>query len=164
MTTDVSNPLELDLQIVTDAQALPSRQDFLDWSEAALADTKGPRGLVVRVVDERESRELNKCYRGRNQPTNVLSFPFEAPAVAASNHLGDLVICAPVVAREAQEQHKPVAHHWAHMVIHGVLHLRGYDHEDDTSATQMESLEKQILEQLGIDDPYLESNMMVQEQ
>jgi probable rRNA maturation factor len=116
---------------------------------------------VIRIVDEPESRSLNARYRGRDQPTNVLSFPFDAPPVVQSSHLGDLVVCATVVAREAREQGKPPDHHWAHMVVHGVLHLRGYDHLDDTGAMAMETLEKQILDGFGIADPYVQTDVAV---
>lgn len=163
MKTDAHTRVELDVQYASDTRALPSEQDFSRWVQAAVADVGRPVGVVIRLVDEAESRELNRRYRGKDQPTNVLSFPFDAPAVVASNHLGDLVICAPVVAREARDQHKPAAHHWAHMVVHGALHLRGYDHHSEEQALDMETLETKILEQLGIDDPYAETDVVVQE-
>jgi probable rRNA maturation factor len=162
MKTETHACIEVEVQYASDAQALPSRQDFCRWVQATLADAGSPVGVVIRVVDEPESRELNQRYRGKDQPTNVLSFPFEAPAVVASNHLGDLIVCAPVVAREAQEQHKLAMHHWAHMVVHGVLHLRGYDHQSKEEALDMETLEISILEQLGVADPYAETDVAVQ--
>ena len=109
---------------------------------------------MIRVVDEAEGRELNRRYRGMDKATNVLSFPFQAPAGIDSQHLGDLVICAPVVEREAREQRKSLRDHCAHLVVHGVLHLRGYDHQDEREAEEMEALERRILQQLGIADPY----------
>lgn len=113
--------------------------------------------MVVRIVDAAESQALNRDFRGKDKPTNVLSFPFEAPPVVLegeADYLGDLVICQAVVEQEAKAQQKPVAHHWAHMIIHGVLHLQGYDHIHDDEATEMETLEVTILAGLGIPDPY----------
>ena len=121
--------------------------------------------LGIRIVDEDESAELNHTYRDKPGPTNVLSFPFDMPdlpaALAATENeeiptklLGDLVICAPVVAREAAEQGKPLPAHWAHMVVHGVLHLLGYDHLDKAEAAEMEGLEQRLLAELGVGDPY----------
>jgi len=124
------------------------------WAEAALSGWEGPRGLVIRIVDEAESRALNRDYRGRDRPTNVLSFPFEPPPGVPSDHLGDLVICAPVVAREAAGQGKPPEAHWAHMVVHGVLHLQGLDHQNAAQAEAMEAREREILAGLGYPDPY----------
>ncbi len=145
----------LELQVATEAAGLPAQAEFERWAAAALED-EPRRGLVIRLVDEAESRQLNRDYRGRDKPTNVLSFPFEAPPGVPSEHLGDLVICAPVVAREALEQGKSPAHHWAHMVVHGVLHLRGYDHLEPADAEAMEARERRILARFGIPDPYRE--------
>jgi len=144
----------LEVQWASDETALPETADFECWTRAALEDVAKPVELVIRVVDEVEGRELNNRYRGKDKPTNVLSFTFEAPPVAESNHLGDLVICAPVVAREAQEQGKRLKDHWAHLVIHGMLHLSGYDHQTEDEAQLMESREKSILQGLDIQDPY----------
>ena len=110
--------------------------------------------LVVRIVDESESESLNTTYRQKHQSTNVLSFPFEAPPGIDEPHLGDLVVCAPVVEREAQQQNKSLESHWAHMIVHGVLHLQGLDHQNEQEAEEMESLERQILADLGYPDPY----------
>ncbi len=148
--------MNLELQIETDASGLPPREDFVAWTETAL-EGETRRGLVIRIVDEAESRQLNREYRGRDKPTNVLSFPFEVPSGVPNEHLGDLVICAHVVAKEAQQQHKPLAHHWAHMVVHGVLHLRGYDHMQEHEAEIMESRERQLLAALSVPDPYRET-------
>ncbi|RTZ72275.1 MAG: rRNA maturation RNase YbeY [Gammaproteobacteria bacterium] len=154
----MSGVMNLELQLATEATeatGLPAQADFERWAGAALED-EPRRGLVIRLVDEAESRQLNRDYRGRDKPTNVLSFPFEAPPGVPSEHLGDLVICAPVVAREALEQGKSPAHHWAHMVVHGVLHLRGYDHLEPADAEAMEARERRILAGFGIPDPYRE--------
>ncbi|BAO45748.1 rRNA maturation RNase YbeY [Thiolapillus brandeum] len=147
--------MKLELQIASEATGLPAENDLRRWAETALED-EDRRELVIRIVDEAESRQLNRDYRGRDKPTNVLSFPFEAPPEVPVGHLGDLVICAPVVAREAVAQGKPLAHHWAHMVVHGILHLRGYDHLEDTEAEIMENRERELLAGMSIPDPYRE--------
>jgi probable rRNA maturation factor len=146
--------LDLELQVATVHPGLPAEPEVRRWVRAALAGRTGTVGVVVRLVDEEESRILNRDYRGRDEPTNVLSFPFEAPPHVTTAHIGDLVVCAPVVAREAQQQGKPLAAHWAHMVIHGLLHLLGYDHQNDDEAGRMEALEARILGSLGYPDPY----------
>lgn len=146
--------LRLAVQRASHAFDLPSDRDLFRWAEATLAGQAGELELSVRIVDERESAELNGRYRGRRYPTNVLSFPFEAPPGVDVALLGDLVICAPVVAREAAEQGKPLAAHWAHMVVHGVLHLLGYDHEQPAEAEHMEGLEIRLLSRLGFENPY----------
>lgn len=110
--------------------------------------------VTLRIVDIAESRQLNSDYRNKDKPTNVLSFPFEAPEHIEMPFLGDLVVCAAVVAQEAKEQDKPVTNHWAHLCVHGLLHLLGYDHIDETEAQEMEGLETAILAKLNIDDPY----------
>lgn len=152
----MSAQLELDLQIASDAPNLPSADAVERWALAALRDERAEAELTVRIVDEDESRTLNRDYRGKDTPTNVLSFPFEAPPGVPTTLLGDLVICAPVVAAEAAEQGKPLTAHWAHMVVHGVLHLLGYDHIDDADAEIMEGLEVEILAGLGVPNPYEE--------
>lgn len=148
--------LDLDLQIALDLPGLPAEADFRRWVETALAgaDYTADAELTVRVVDETESSVLNEMYRRKSGPTNVLSFPFEAPPEVESTLLGDIVICGPVVLREAVTQGKPPETHWAHLVAHGVLHLLGYDHHDDVHADAMESLEIRILATLGYPDPY----------
>ncbi len=145
--------LKVDLQIASEAGDLPSTRDLQHWAACAYqGDT--PCEVTIRIVDEQEGTELNGRYRGRHYATNVLSFPFEAPPGITVPLLGDLVICAPVVAREAQEQHKSSFAHWAHMVIHGMLHLQGYDHEEEAQATVMEGLEVALLAALDIPNPY----------
>lgn len=159
--------IEIDLQLACQADDLPLAQQLQQWVEQALdqhhtttgTDSSLATELCIRIVDDSESQQLNNDYRGKDKPTNVLSFPFEAPPgidlhLLDDLPLGDLVICAPVVAREADEQHKPLQHHWAHMVVHGTLHLLGYDHITEQQALQMEPLETQILAQLEIADPY----------
>jgi len=145
--------LDVDIQRASDASDLPSDDSLVHWAELALADKPGHE-LTIRLVDEAESRELNATYRGKDYATNVLSFPSDLPPELNIPLLGDLVICAPVVAREAAEQGKSLAAHWAHMVIHGCLHLTGYDHIDDADAERMEALERRLLADLGIADPY----------
>jgi probable rRNA maturation factor len=147
--------LELDLQIALDLPGLPTEADFRRWAEAALtgAGYQKDAELTLRIVNEAESTALNETYRRKQGPTNVLSFPFEAPPEVDSSLLGDIVICAPVVLREAVSQGKTPEAHWAHLVAHGVLHLLGYDH-DETQAAAMEALEIRILTDLGYADPY----------
>ncbi|MDY0006155.1 MAG: rRNA maturation RNase YbeY [Spongiibacteraceae bacterium] len=144
----------LDIQAAHAAPDLPATTALETWVRAALDGHREDAELGLRIVDEPESRALNARYRGQDKPTNVLSFPADLPADLDLPLLGDLVICAPVVSREAREQHKPLAHHWAHMVVHGILHLLGYDHIDDADAEQMERLEISILRGLDIPDPY----------
>jgi probable rRNA maturation factor len=147
--------LNLEVQIASDAPDLPDEAAFNRWAQAALK--REAAELVIRIVDEAESAELNGRYRHKSGPTNVLSFPFEAPPGIETDLLGDLVICAPVVEREARAQGKSLTAHWAHMVVHGVLHLEGYDHIEESEAEQMESEEVAILRGLGYDHPYLEA-------
>lgn len=153
-----TSPL-VDLQREGDFAGVPDDTQFQAWVLQALQLAGRDGGeLVIRIVDEDESRALNRDYRGKDKPTNVLSFPFEmpegVPAEALPPLLGDLVICAPVVATEADEQGKALHDHWAHMVIHGVLHLLGFDHIEDADAVIMESLEIRILAGLDIANPY----------
>ena len=152
-----SNPLELevDLQVACDPQpGLPSEQQLHDWASAALTNRRDQAELTIRLVDEQESQALNRDYRGKDAPTNVLSFPADLPPELELPLLGDLVICRQVVEREAYEQGKAASDHWAHMVIHGTLHLLGFDHIDDDEAEEMESLETALLKQLNINNPY----------
>jgi probable rRNA maturation factor len=154
--------LSVDLQLALDEEEPPSRglpdaAQIEHWVKAALAAAHyeaEEAELTVRIVSETESAELNQAYRHKSGPTNVLSFPFEQIPELPLPLLGDLVICAPVVAREAQEQGKPLEAHWAHMLVHGCLHLLGYDHIEETEAEAMETLEIAILSALGYDNPY----------
>ena len=145
---------EVEIQKVYSAGYSPSDEKISQWFKLVIKLLQKNGTLVVRLVDETESRELNRQYRGKDSATNVLSFPFEAPPNIEDNHLGDLVICVPVVNREAIEQNKSKEHHWAHIVIHGILHLLGYDHIEDNDAIKMEQLEIDILDKLGISNPY----------
>jgi probable rRNA maturation factor len=137
---------------------LPSPVSFRRWAEAALRGARHRKAaeLAIRIVGTDEGLALNRDYRGKAYATNVLSFPVELPPGVKLPMIGDLAICAPVVAREAAEQGKPVQHHWAHLTVHGVLHLLGHDHEVDAEAEAMEALETRILAGLGIADPYLD--------
>ncbi|WP_409272568.1 rRNA maturation RNase YbeY [Pseudomonas sp. KCJK9111] len=146
--------LELDIQRATQAAA-PVDADFRRWCELALQQRKADSEMTIRLVDEAEARELNHTYRHKDYATNVLSFPADVPDdLLDIPLLGDLVICVAVVEREAAEQGKSLAAHWAHLVIHGCLHLLGYDHIEDEEAEEMESLERELLAQLGHPDPY----------
>jgi probable rRNA maturation factor len=160
--------IEIAVQIATSRKGVPHASSLSQWARSAYVASRRRKAvgaeLTIRVIGAAESRRLNRTWRAKDKPTNVLSFPGDGlspsapyalqPTVAV---LGDLAICAPVVAREAREQGKQVQAHWAHMVIHGVLHLMGYDHENDRDARAMESLETRVLAQLGYPHPY-ESN------
>ena len=142
-------------------KGVPAATSFRKWATAALSGRIREADLAIRVVDAREGRALNRHYRGKDYATNVLSFPAELPEGLPEDFhmplLGDLVICAPVVAREAREQGKAPAAHYAHLTVHGVLHLLGCDHEDEREAEAMERLEREILDGLGFADPYLDA-------
>jgi probable rRNA maturation factor len=145
--------IEVDVQQATDFRPLPGHRDFKLWVTAALQEI-GDAELTLRLVDEAESRELNSRYCGKDTPTNVLSFPAGLPPGMDVPLLGDIVICAPLVHSEAMAQNKPVQAHWAHLVIHGVLHLLGHDHQDEQEAGVMEALEVDLLFSLGYENPY----------
>ena len=148
--------IELDLQIaVENEQGLPTEQDIQLWLDKTIPQFQENAELTVRIVDTEESHQLNHDYRGKDKPTNVLSFPFEAPPEMELDLLGDLIICRQVVEKEAEEQNKPLLAHWAHMVVHGSLHLLGYDHIEDDEAEEMESLETEIMQTMGFEDPYI---------
>lgn len=141
--------LDFSLQLASQAAGIPSASQFRRWVRAAL---RVETSLAIRIVDEEEGRQLNASYRGKDYATNVLTFPLtEEPLL-----MGDIVICAPVVAREAMEQGKPLVAHYAHMTVHGVLHLHGYDHEIDAQADLMEAMEVAVLHKLGFANPYAE--------
>ncbi|MBS0381754.1 MAG: rRNA maturation RNase YbeY [Proteobacteria bacterium] len=150
--------LELGVSVsyATSRRGVPAPASFRHWVEAALvgAGHRKPAELSIRVVGTSEARALNARYRGKDYATNVLSFPVDLPRGVTSPLLGDLVICAPVVVREAREQGKPTRNHYAHLTVHGVLHLLGYDHLNERDAERMEMLETRILASLGIPDPY----------
>jgi probable rRNA maturation factor len=145
----------LDLQLaVADENNLPAEKDFQHWLTSTVNQFQPDAEVTIRLVDEQESHDLNFEYRGKDKPTNVLSFPFEAPPGMELDLLGDLIICKQVVEKEAEEQNKPLQAHWAHMVVHGALHLLGYDHIEDDEAEEMESLETDIMQSMGFNDPY----------
>ena len=151
--------VELDIQQASHAKNLPSDQQLYIWADQALSSFSKPEKpfeLTIRLVDLDESQQLNNQYRNKNKPTNVLSFPFEIPEGVDINLLGDIIICCDIVTKEANEQQKDLMSHWAHMVIHGCLHLLGYDHIEDNDAVEMESIEIDMLEKLGINNPYTE--------
>jgi len=161
----------VDLQIVSASKELPTLAQLEQWAQLALRIADSEAEITIRIVDDEESNELNLQYRGKDKPTNVLSFPFEKPEfddpelaaeMAAElgdvNYLGDLVVNAQLVAQEAIQQHKNVIDHWAHLVIHGTLHLQGFDHIEDDEAEAMETLEVQLLATLNITNPYVANN------
>jgi len=153
-------PLKIDLQLVMSDNSIPDRAKFQNWVDAAAdACHCDNMALTIRVTDAAESAELNARYRNKPEPTNVLSFPYEDPPGMETNVLGDLVVCAPVVQNEAVEQHKSSDAHWAHMLVHGVLHLCGYDHTDQPGTDEMESLETSIITALGFPPPYNEQKL-----
>lgn len=163
MSGDRPVTLNLDLQIACEAADLPTSADFERWAAAALSGRRARAELTIRLVDAEEGAALNRSYRGREGPTNVLSFPFDVPPELGlsldpqdpiADLLGDLVICAEVVQREAREQCKTAQAHWAHMVVHGVLHLLNYEHLTERDAEEMETLESGILGTLGYPSPY----------
>ena len=149
----MASRLTLDVSYAARRPWVPSSRLLAKWAAAALTSRK-PVGLSVRIVGNARSRSLNARYRGKDKPTNVLSFIGAGAVPDGMLLLGELVICAPVVAHEAREQHKTLAAHWAHMTIHGVLHLLGFDHERPSEAKKMERREIQILDRLGFSDPY----------
>jgi probable rRNA maturation factor len=148
----------LEIQLATSYADYPSEQQFQLWVDTVLQEDDQDSEIVIRLVDDQESAELNQQYRHKQGPTNILSFPFEAPDGFDTDLLGDLVICAPLISLEAQQQNKQLFDHWAHITIHGVLHLLGYDHIDDAEAEEMEALEIKILSRLNINNPYLEES------
>ncbi len=153
--------LQLDMQLAVEKENdLPTEEQLNLWATAALtthtvsySESEEPE-LTIRIVDEAESQELNSEYRGKDKPTNVLSFPFEAPAHVPIPLLGDLIVCKQVVEREAIEQGKTLTAHWAHMIVHGCLHLLGFDHIEDEEAEEMEGIERIVMAELGFEDPY----------
>jgi probable rRNA maturation factor len=145
--------IEVDVQVATEFEPIPQEEQLRDWAKAALRD-RNEGELTLRLVDRAESKALNSRYRKKDVPTNVLSFPAELPAGIDIPLMGDIVICAPLVFDQAEELGKPLLHIWAHLVIHGVLHLLGHDHVDESDAEEMEALEIGLLSALGIANPY----------
>lgn len=149
--------MEINLDIQREANALPQDKDLLKWVRQTLTyEQHSDAEMTIRFVDEKESAELNEKYRHKTGATNVLSFPFEAPGEIELELLGDLIICSDIVKKQAKEQGKEELAHWAHMVVHGTLHLLGYDHLTDAEADIMEGKEIKILSELGYSDPYRE--------
>lgn len=148
---------QVEIQYIDRSVYSPNSIQFQEWVDAVLSEFGKKSEIVIRIVGLKESAQLNEQYRRKTGPTNILSFPFEAPAGTELDLLGDLVICAPVVKKEAAEQNKDLDHHWAHIVIHGVLHLLGLDHTNDDDAEIMESKEIDILKKLKINNPYQEA-------
>lgn len=148
--------LTLDIENILQEEGIGSEYDFETWVKLALGDRQQDTELSIRLVGEKEIQTLNKQYRNKDKPTNVLSFPAVNVPGMPESHIGDLIICVPVVVREAFDQEKTEKAHFAHITIHGILHLLGYDHQNDDEAREMESLEVRLLEQLGIDNPYEE--------
>jgi probable rRNA maturation factor len=146
----------LDFQMVSESKQLPAQGLFKKWVDTVLQDESQNSEIVIRIVDEQEMIQFNVQYREKTGSTNILSFPFDPPEGVDSDLLGDLLICAPVIEAEARQQNKQLEHHWAHMVVHGVLHLIGYNHIDELEAEEMEALEIKILRSIKIDDPYEE--------
>jgi probable rRNA maturation factor len=144
------------VQIVSQSDQLPSQEQFQYWIDAVLSDNTQNSEIVIRIIDEPEMVKFNKQYRDKKGATNILSFPFDVPDGVESNLLGDLLVCAPIVEKEALIQHKKIEHHWAHMIVHGVLHLLGYDHIENEEAEEMEVLEIKILKKIKIKNPYEE--------
>ncbi|MEI8055026.1 MAG: rRNA maturation RNase YbeY [bacterium] len=137
--------IKLVVQNISKTKSVPSKKQFKAWIEKALAPRKKKYEIIIRIVGIKEITKLNKQYRKKNKPTNILSFNFYPPVNIETNLIGDLVICAPIVKLEAKLQHKTILSHWAHLTVHGVLHLLGYDHQNDGAALKMERLETKIL-------------------
>lgn len=149
---------QIEVQVVFSSPGQPDKEHIQQWVDAALQGYGRDTEIVVRIVDEQESAQLNQQYRHKQGATNILSFPADIPEGIGLSLLGDLVVCAPVVEKEAMTQQKPLLDHWAHIIVHGVLHLLGYDHIDDADAEIMEDKEINILQTLNINNPYLEVN------
>lgn len=145
---------EVDVQYATDFSHCPDANTIKSWVDAALSGQKEHYSLSIKLIDEAEMKMLNFHFRQKAKPTNVLSFPCQLPEEMRGDMLGDIAICAPVVQQEASLQAKSLTAHFAHMVVHGVLHLLGFDHENDSDADEMEALEATILNSLGFADPY----------
>jgi probable rRNA maturation factor len=157
-----NNKLLVNIQLVCSENNIPTLKQFRTWLKAALhsqAKKIQHAEVNIRIVDENESANLNKMYRHKIGPTNILAFSYNPPPETQIDLLGDLVVCAPIVLKEAKDQHKNIEAHWTHLIIHGCLHLLGYDHVQTQEADIMEALEIQILQKLGLDNPYIETTV-----
>ncbi len=146
----------LDIQLASQSHQIPGKNQFQKWVDAVLLDEAENSEIVIRIVDEAEMIQFNEQYCDKKGTTNILSFPFEVPEGIESDLLGDLLVCVPVVEQESSQQNKELEHHWAHLIIHGVLHLLGYNHIEDSDAEEMEALEIGILNKIKIANPYQE--------
>lgn len=142
------------IQNTSKTRSIPSKQQFKTWIEKAMAPCKKTREIVIRIVGVKEITKINNFYRKKNKPTNIISFNFYTLPSIKTNFLGDLVICASIVKLEAKLQHKSIISHWAHLTIHGILHLLDHDHKNKNEAQKMEKLEIKILKNLGFPNPY----------
>jgi len=149
----------LEIQNESESLFIPKKKQFKHWLDAVLKNDNQDSEIVIRIVDEVEMIQFNEQYRNKKGSTNILSFPFEIPDGVKSELLGDLLVCAPVVEREAGQQNKKLEQHWAHLIIHGILHLLGYNHIVDVEAEEMEALEINILSTIGINNPYQETKI-----
>ena len=145
--------VQLDVQLAVDDENIPTASNFKRWAEK-IPSSDSKSSACLRVVAENEAKLLNFRYRNIDKATNVLSFPADIPSEVGLNFLGDVVICAPIVYQEAIEQNKDIVSHWAHLLVHGILHLQGYVHDDDKQAVKMEALEIETLKKLGFENPY----------
>jgi probable rRNA maturation factor len=147
---------EIDVLYAIQSPSYPTISDIQTWAHAALQHEQKEGALTIKIIAEAEMQQLNYAYRDKNKPTNVLSFPCKLPDALRGNLLGDIAICAPIVEKEASSANKPFLAHWAHLVVHGVLHLLGYNHEQEDEAVVMEAIETRIIQDLGFEDPYSE--------
>lgn len=146
--------INLTIQNPSKIKTIPTKKQFIIWIKAVLGLQHKNCEILIRIVDKKEITKINKTYRNKNKPTNIISFEFDPPPGVKTNFLGDLIICASVVRAEAKLQHKTMVSHWAHLTIHGILHLLGYDHINNIDAEKMENLEIKILKNLNFPDPY----------
>ncbi|KAF3977882.1 MAG: rRNA maturation RNase YbeY [Methylococcales symbiont of Iophon sp. n. MRB-2018] len=146
----------IDFQLHSKSKKIPSESLFQTWVNSVLIDKYEDSEIVIRIVDEAEMTRFNEQYRDKQGSTNILSFPFQVPQGIESVLLGDLLLCAPVIEEEAWQQKKPLNHHWAHIIVHGLLHLLDYDHSDEVNAEKMETKEIEILKTIKITNPYQE--------
>lgn len=146
--------INLTIQNPSKIKTIPTKKQFIIWIKAVLGLQHKNYEILIRIVDKKEITKINKTYRNKNKLTNIISFEFDPPPGVKTNFLGDLVICASVVRAEAKLQYKTMVSHWAHLTIHGILHLLGYDHINNIDAEEMENLEVKILKNLNFPDPY----------